>query len=110
MGEMEKGKSCGACHNGKDAFAATGDCGKCHPGLKPAKLTYKTSIGEAYFDHEIHLGMFKCANCHTKVFKYKKGSSAATMGQMEQGKSCGTCHNGKDAFSVKDDCGKCHKM
>lgn len=110
MADMDKGKSCGACHNGKDAFTSAGDCGKCHPGLKPGKLTYKTSIGEAYFDHEIHLGMFKCADCHTKVFKYKKGSSPASMAQMETGKSCGTCHNGKDAFSVKDDCGKCHKM
>jgi c(7)-type cytochrome triheme protein len=27
---MDKGKSCGACHNGKDAFIASGDCVKCH--------------------------------------------------------------------------------
>jgi len=110
MADMEKGKSCGACHSGKDAFASTGDCGKCHPGLKPAKLTWKTSLGEAFFDHEFHLGMFKCADCHTKIFKYKKGASSATMAQMEAGASCGTCHNGNDAFSVKDDCVKCHNM
>lgn len=110
MADMDKGKSCGACHNGKDAFSSAGDCGKCHPGLKPAKLTYKTSVGEAYFDHEIHLSMFKCADCHTKVFKYRKGSAPATMADMEKGKSCGVCHNGKDAFSVADDCVKCHNM
>ncbi|RNC67957.1 MAG: cytochrome C [Desulfuromonadales bacterium] len=110
MADMEKGKSCGACHNGKDIFASTGDCSKCHPALKPGKLTYKTSIGEAYFDHEIHLGMFKCVDCHTKVFKYKKGASAATMADMEKGTSCGVCHNGKDAFNVTDDCVKCHNM
>lgn len=110
MNQMAAGKSCGACHNGKDAFASTGDCGKCHPGLKPAKLSYKTSVGEAFFDHEFHLGMFKCADCHTKIFKYKKGASSATMAQMESGSSCGTCHNGNDAFSVKDDCIKCHNM
>ncbi len=31
------------------------------------------------------------------------------MKQMQQGKSCGACHNGKKAFSVKGDCVKCHK-
>jgi c(7)-type cytochrome triheme protein len=30
------------------------------------------------------------------------------MKQMEKGKSCGACHDGKKAFSVKGDCAKCH--
>jgi c(7)-type cytochrome triheme protein len=30
MAEMEKGKSCGACHDGKTAFATTANCAKCH--------------------------------------------------------------------------------
>ena len=30
MSEMFDGKSCGACHNGKKAFAVQGDCSKCH--------------------------------------------------------------------------------
>ncbi|WP_298439359.1 cytochrome c3 family protein [Geobacter sp.] len=110
MADMAKGKSCGACHNGKEAFASTGDCSKCHPNLKPGIITWKTSMGEAAFSHEFHLGMFKCVDCHTRIFKYKKGSTPATMAEMETGKSCGACHNGKDAFSVKDDCVKCHKM
>lgn len=110
MADMAKGKSCGSCHNGKDAFASTGDCTKCHPALKPGIETFKTSMGEASFSHEFHLGMYKCADCHTKIFQYKRGGAPATMAQMEQGKSCGSCHNGNDAFSVKDDCGKCHKM
>ena len=111
MADMEKGKSCGSCHNGKDAFASTGDCVKCHPGLKPGNITWKTTMGEAGFSHEIHLGMYKCADCHTKLFGFKRASKVVTMSEMEQlGSSCGACHNGKDAFSVKDDCVKCHKM
>lgn len=111
MDDMAKGKSCGACHNGKDAFASSGDCGKCHKGLKPGTITFKTSGGEATFSHEFHLQTYKCADCHTKIFPYKAGALKATMSDMENGKSCGTCHNkGKDAFSVQDDCGKCHKM
>jgi len=32
------------------------------------------------------------------------------MKAMESGKSCGACHDGKTAFSVKGDCAKCHKQ
>ncbi len=111
MGDMAKGKSCGSCHNGKDAFSATGDCAKCHKGFKPGNITFKTDGGEATFSHEFHLQSYKCADCHTKIFPFKKGTLTATMADMEAGKSCGTCHNkDKDAFSVQGDCGKCHKM
>jgi c(7)-type cytochrome triheme protein len=111
MSDMDKGVSCGACHNGKEAFASSGDCAKCHKGLKPGKITFKTDAGEASFSHDFHLQSYKCADCHTKIFPYKSGALKATMGDMEAGKSCGACHNkDKDAFSVKDECGKCHKM
>ena len=30
MAQMRKGKSCGACHNGKKAFDVKADCNKCH--------------------------------------------------------------------------------
>ena len=111
MDDMAKGKSCGACHNGKDAFASSGDCGKCHKTLtKPGTITFKNDGGEAKFSHEFHLGMYKCADCHTKLFAYQAGKVKVGMSGMEEGKSCGACHNGKDAFSVKDECGKCHKM
>lgn len=111
MADMAKGKSCGTCHNGKDAFASSGDCGKCHKGMKPAGITFKTSAGEAVFSHEFHTQTYKCADCHTRIFPFKAGALKAAMSDMESGKSCGACHNkGKDAFSVQDDCGKCHKM
>ena len=114
MSDMEKGVSCGACHaKGKDAFPATGDCGKCHKGMKPGNITFKTDAGVATFSHEFHLQSYKCADCHTKLFPYKALVGKATMTDMEKGASCGACHNeDKDAFSVKDDklCEKCHKM
>jgi len=111
MNDMSKGKSCGACHNGTDAFTSSGDCNKCHKGFKPAKVTFKTEAGEVVFSHENHLQIYKCVDCHTKVFPYKSGRQKATMAEMGQGKSCGACHNkNKDAFPVQDDCGKCHKM
>ena len=111
MDDIARGKSCGICHNGKDAFSSAGDCAKCHLGMKPGKILFKNSGGEATFSHEFHTQAYKCADCHTKIFPFKAGTRKATMADMEAGKSCGACHNkGKDAFSVQDDCGKCHKM
>jgi len=69
--------------------------------------------GKVTFSHERHAAKHpKCTDCHTKIFKMAKGKrSAPTMAEMEQGKSCGTCHNGKAAFGVKEQasCTKCHQ-
>jgi c(7)-type cytochrome triheme protein len=68
--------------------------------------------GKVAFSHEKHLAKSpKCTDCHTKIFKMTKGQrSAPKMAEMEKGQSCGTCHNGQVAFSVKEqaNCTKCH--
>jgi c(7)-type cytochrome triheme protein len=113
MSRMEKGESCGACHNGKKAFSVDNNCGNCHKGMKPPKeLRFKSgNISDAVFSHVFHLEMmYKCKDCHARIFPYKADRKHTTMADMEKGKSCGACHNGKDAFSTKDDCGKCHNM
>jgi c(7)-type cytochrome triheme protein len=110
MATMEKGASCGTCHDGSSAFTVAGNCDRCHKGFKPATITFKTDAGDASFSHDIHLGMFKCADCHTGTFPFKAGVVKTTMAEMEKGKSCGACHDGSTAFSVKADCDKCHKM
>ena len=112
MTAMESGKGCGACHNGKDAFSVAGDCAKCHTGYVPGAMTFAVpdnACEPALFSHEIHLGMYKCNDCHTKLFPYKHGVKHSGMGAMIAGKSCGSCHNGKDAFATTGDCGKCHQ-
>jgi c(7)-type cytochrome triheme protein len=86
-------------------------------GVKvPADFAFeqgKGSPGPVTFSHTFHVegkGL-KCNACHTKVFKMKKGQSGTlTMAAMEEGKFCGACHDGKQAFSVKDkaSCEKCH--
>jgi c(7)-type cytochrome triheme protein len=37
--------------------------------------------------------------------------SSPKMADMNNGQACGACHDGKTAFSVKEqaDCAKCHK-
>ncbi len=68
--------------------------------------------GKVTFDGGIHAGKgLKCADCHPAIFKMKKGADTITMKDINEGKACGTCHNGTKAFSAKDaaNCGKCHK-
>lgn len=107
MAAMEKGKSCGACHNKKVAFGLE-KCTACHPAKE---VTYQVAdAGLVVFSHEFHLGMYKCQDCHGSIFAKPGNRSKATMADMEQGKSCGACHDDKQAFSVKSNCAKCHKM
>ena len=74
-------------------------------------ITLKYKGGEAYFSHDKHVSDFglTCTACHDKPYTSTKQHRKVTMKQMQKGKSCGTCHNGKSAFSVKGDCAKCHK-
>src|SRR6266568_1607221 len=104
MLDMESGKSCGACHNGKTAFSVKGDCQKCHKNI----MDIRFKAFNARFSHGDHLKMFKCDECHSEIFIGGARSIRYTMTQMEQGKSCGACHDGKSAFGVTGSCDKCH--
>jgi len=74
-------------------------------------ITLKNKGGDVLFSHDAHVaGMgLACTDCHDKPYLSKGQHKAVTMKQMRSGKSCGACHNGKKAFSVKGDCAKCHK-
>ncbi len=70
--------------------------------------------GKVLFDGKVHADKgAKCADCHTnpKLFAMKKGGDKITMADINSGKSCGTCHDGKKAFKASDaaNCAKCHK-
>ena len=107
MAAMEKGKSCGACHNSKQAFSVK-ECSKCHP---TGELLFEDkSAGNVIFSHKFHTALYSCGDCHTKLFKTARSTAKVTMSEMENGKSCGGCHDGKTAFSVKEKCESCHKM
>ena len=107
MAEMYKGRSCGACHDGKKAFSVT-KCEQCHP-IRDKKYEV-AGAGTVPFEHAPHLKKFKCDRCHNQLYSHTAKSKAkVSMKAMEKGKSCGACHNGKTAFSVKQNCAMCHK-
>jgi len=76
------------------------------------------SPGVVVFRHEDHVDASQpdCTICHPKLFSIVKrtASSAAPAAirhaDMEKGKSCGSCHDGKVAHGLWDDCGTCHKV
>jgi c(7)-type cytochrome triheme protein len=67
--------------------------------------------GTVMFSHDSHLsaGKLQCTDCHASLYVTNEKHKKATMKQMQQGKSCGACHNGKKAFDVKGGCNTCHK-
>lgn len=75
-------------------------------------ITLKNSKGDVVFSHDTHVegATLACTDCHDKLFLNKGQHKKATMKEMQKGKSCGACHNGKKAFSVKGNCAKCHKQ
>ena len=67
-------------------------------------------IPPAVFPHWVHRIQYKCGACHDEPFKMKAGANEVTMDMMQEGKSCGVCHNGKVAFESNfDTCPRCHR-
>ena len=72
--------------------------------------------GKVVFSHKTHTqdaGFADCKICHNKTAGFRMGrgmSPMMNMSAMKAGKSCGACHNGKQAFdaSSPDNCGNCH--
>ena len=77
-------------------------------------LVFKRSGGEggnpaAVFSHWVHQVRYKCYACHPAPFRMKAGANQVSMELIQQGKSCGACHNGKKAWGVTfDTCNRCH--
>lgn len=67
--------------------------------------------GDVTFSHDTHVDSagIGCKECHDRLYLDTKKHKKVTMAEMQKGKSCGACHNGKRAFTVKGNCSKCHK-
>ncbi len=148
--EMNAGRSCGACHNGRMAFAtaAADACQRCHagaappappvskvpagppparkvpraraaaapaappPAAVPGDVTFRkgaASPATVTFRHAVH-GSVGCDRCHPGPFAMKAEGTPLDKAAMMQGKTCGGCHDGKQAFGVADaaGCARCH--
>jgi c(7)-type cytochrome triheme protein len=84
------------------AFAVDGD------------IVFKRQGGEggvptSTFPHWFHRIRYKCYACHPTLFEMKAGANKITMDAIQEGKFCGTCHNGKVAWAASfETCNRCH--
>ena len=81
--------------------------------VPPGKtVAWETPMGKVTFDGKIHADKgLKCLDCHSKIFRMKKGSTEMKMADIHAGKFCGECHNGTKAYATNnpDNCVRCHK-
>lgn len=73
----------------------------------------KSNIAPVVFKHWIHRTKFTCRVCHVDVgFAMEAGGSDIKEDDNRKRLFCGSCHNGKEAFSVepKENCDRCHSL
>ena len=112
MKAMADGEFCGACHDGDTAFAYDTNCMACHKVSEEPFMWHMPT--KASFSHKAHVEEFdlECINCHNEIFIMKKGAAENNkdfnMTSFKEGKYCGSCHNGDDAFESSTQCESCH--
>lgn len=132
MGDIFQGKFCAECH-GKVSFPVVTGCERCHTRLmmppgraQPeflgtvlmrrvgdstgnAAQVQTDSLAPSSFPHWVHRIRYRCKACHMQLFEPRAGANAVTMQQIKDGKACGQCHNGRDAFAATiGSCQRCH--
>lgn len=73
-------------------------------------VRYDGGPGPTVFRHSAHDTLeMRCSTCHTRLFPFRRGR-AFTHADMRQGRACGACHDGAQAFGteVEASCGRCH--
>lgn len=112
MASLAKGKYCGACHNGTDAFASTSDCTACH--AVGGDILYDQPVRSVTFSHQVHADEngLGCSDCHDGQFAMKaksaQGNDNFAMEALYSGEYCGACHDGATAFASNTRCASCH--
>ena len=81
----------------------------------PADIAYGLVAGSdsaVVFSHRTHVAFAgnRCTGCHSRPFPMLRRGPAQRHQEMNAGGGCGMCHDGKQAFGVRDParCGTCH--
>lgn len=66
------------------------------------------SVHAVLFPHWAHRAKYQCRVCHTELgFALKANATNVKQADIEAGKYCGKCHDGKKAFAARE-CDRCH--
>lgn len=114
MASLAEGKFCGACHDGDTAFASNTNCSACH--IPPEDSITWEEPTTVVFGHSMHANDLdlECNACHNEIFSMSSGAASKsgtfTMAAFAEGKYCGACHDGDNAFASNSDCATCHML
>jgi c(7)-type cytochrome triheme protein len=52
-----------------------------------------------------------CSRCHNQQTfpRMQQGEVTITMAAIDEGRLCGSCHNGRQAFASQGNCQRCHQ-
>lgn len=79
----------------------------------PADVTYRAadgSPGPVVFSHATHVAFAgnRCLGCHPQPFSMLRPVGRITHEDMDAGRTCGICHDGKAAHGTQEGCDSCH--
>jgi len=77
------------------------------------KKSKKAGMPPVVFPHWLHRARYTCRVCHLELqFSQRRDDTGITRAAYLAGRYCGACHDGKTAFSVRDEaprqCDRCH--
>lgn len=74
------------------------------------RTSEKNQAQPVFFSHWSHRLHYTCRVCHLELgFEFKTNETVITEKDNVEGRYCGACHNGKDAFGhTAENCGRCH--
>lgn len=77
------------------------------------KKSKKAGMPPVIFPHWVHRARYTCRVCHFELqFSTRRDDTGITRAAYLAGQYCGACHNGKTAFSARDEqprhCDRCH--
>ncbi|MCF6282522.1 MAG: hypothetical protein L3J28_10020 [Candidatus Polarisedimenticolaceae bacterium] len=74
------------------------------------KEMQKEGVAPVLYPHWVHRIWYECSVCHQELFVMKRWRNQISHKQINEGKQCGTCHDGKIAFAAdnKAKCDLCH--
>lgn len=82
----------------------------------PADIVFDRTVGPdgaVVFRHTTHHAFAgeHCTVCHPEPFRMLQPARKTGHAEMDEGRSCGICHDGQHAFSTKDQgsCASCHE-
>ncbi|HEU4402517.1 MAG TPA: c(7)-type cytochrome triheme domain-containing protein [Candidatus Polarisedimenticolia bacterium] len=86
------------------------------PALRlPPDIVFNKAVGSpgpVVFRHTTHVELAgtRCVGCHPQPFRMLRPTRRVTHDDMNAGRSCGVCHDGRTATGTQDGeaCGSCH--